>query len=99
MQKLPDPQNFETKNAAAETTAQPTITGTGVQEIPAKGKISARNPMVPTLKAGAMRSARTPRMRIANDVAKPGSNINSTAVTITGKDCHQDTETPLSGMI
>jgi hypothetical protein len=90
---------LDTKKAIPEITAHPTIAVAGVQETPRKGKSRARKPIVPTLKAGAMRNARTPRMRIASDVAKPGSKIKSTAVRITGKDCHQDTETPLSGII
>ena len=94
---LLEPQSFDMKNAITETTAQPASTGTGVQDSPTKGKTSARKPMVPTLKAGAMRRARIPGTLIAIEVASPGSRIKSTAVRITGMDCHQDTETPLSG--
>jgi hypothetical protein len=97
MWNLLEPQNFDMKNAMTETTAQPTSTGAGVQDSPTNGKTNARKPMVPTLKAGAMRRARIPGTLIAIDVAKPGSRIKSTAVRITGMDCHQDTETPLSG--
>lgn len=48
--------------------------------------------MVPTLKAGAISTAGIPRMRTANEVAKPGSSSSNTAVRIIGNDCHQDTE-------
>ncbi len=91
-----EPQALDTKNAIEETTAQPIMTGAGIQGTPTKGNTKAKKAIVPTLKAGAMRRARIPRMRMANAVAKPGSSNKSTAVRITGNDCHQDTETPLS---
>lgn len=88
----PEPQTLDTSDATTETSAQPTSTGTGDHGIPANGNISARNPMVPTLNAGATRRAGTPRIRTAIAVAKPGSNSSITVVRTTGKDCHQDTE-------
>ena len=51
---------------------------------------------MPTVNAGASSTEFMPRIRMARDRIRPGTMNASTARRITGKDCHQDKETPLS---